>query len=120
MGSIADCCSGILQWKCPAFNACFTRLPIGLDRPLGRSPWLHGLFPTGGASGVPLDPGEQLGECNPETRRDPRQILEAQIRLAALDGPHEGAVNAAMVREGLLRVALPQTQLADPPSQRLL
>jgi hypothetical protein len=39
--------------------------------------------------------------------------LEAQIRLAARDHSHEGAVNPAMIGERLLQVALAQAQLPD-------
>ncbi len=56
-------------------------------------------------SRLPLDPREQLRHRDPESGRDPRQILQAQIRLAALDRPHERAVNPAMICESLLRVA---------------
>jgi len=43
-----------------------------------------------------------MGKRYAERRRDPGDVLEAQIALAALDRSHEGPVNAAFVGEALL------------------
>ena len=46
-------------------------------------------------------------------------VLEAQIAFAALDGAHEGPVDAALVGERLLGIALLRPEFSDPLPQCL-
>jgi len=59
-----------------------------------------------GASGSVFQAHEQDGQCHVQRRRHLGDVLEAQIALAALDRAHEGPVDAAVIGEGLLRIAL--------------
>ena len=49
-----------------------------------------------------------------ESRRHLRDIGEAQIALAALDGSHERPVDAAFIGKRFLRIALFRPKFPDP------
>jgi len=57
------------------------------------------------------------GERHVERRCDLDDVLEAQITLAALDGAHESAMDAAFVGKAFLRIAAFGPQLPDAPPQ---
>ena len=53
-----------------------------------------------------FEPGEKLGQCDPEGLRDQHQVVKAQIAFTSFHRSHPRAVNARNIREGFLRETL--------------
>ena len=65
-------------------------------RHLGRCPQV-------GNAASPADAPEQLGQCDFERLRDPFDVHERHVSLAALNPAHVGSVHPTHISERLLR-----------------
>lgn len=64
------------------------------------------------SSGALFQAGEQLRKGDAKSLRYLREIGEAEVGLATLDGAHERPVDATMIGERLLRVPSLQPELS--------